>query len=247
MESARAVIPCRKCPLLDCGTLRPLTPAQLDLTQWMKNGELHFEKGGHILAQGVISPHIYTLLMGIAFRFKTMEDGRRQIVNFHFPGDIIGLQAMMDDPADHGIEVLTPARLCIFPRRRIYDVFARDPSLGYDLTWLAAKEETALDDHLLALGRRRADERITNLALFLLKRGWESGLTRTLGLAIPLSQAQIADTMGLSVVHTNKTLQSLRRRGIVDWRPDGLRIVDLDRAMELAGFDQSLEQVRPFI
>lgn len=242
-----AQTPCRQCPLQSCPGLRPLTEEQLDFIWSLKMGELHLERGSDILVQGSISPHLYTLLSGIAFRFKAMEDGRRQIVNFLFPGDLIGLQGAMEEPLAHGVEALTPVTLCALPRNRIYEVFRKHPELGYDMTWLGAKEETALDEHLLALGRRKADERITYFALFLHLRGRQTGLVVGKTLGMPLTQAQLADLLGLSLVHTNKTLQSLRRRGIIDWQPDGITILDAEKAAGLASIDRAWEMPRPFL
>src|SRR5216110_2911758 len=118
-----------------------------------------------------------------------------------FPGDLIGLQGAMDDPLLHGCEALTDATLCVFSRDRIIELFADQPRLGYDLTWLAAKEESALEEHLVSIGRRTAQER----------------LVRKNTLQITITQSQISDTLGLSLVHTNRTLQALRKKGLVNW------------------------------
>lgn len=238
---------CFECPLLSCPGLRPLEKEQLEFTWSIKAGEMSLERGADILVQGSISPHLYSLLMGVAFRFKTMEDGRRQIVNFLFPGDLIGLQGAMDDPLNHGVEALSAVRLCVFPRKRIFEIFKARPELGYDMTWLAAKEETALDEHLLAVGRRKADERIAYLALFLLRRGAETCLAKQDELPIQVTQSQLADSLGLSLVHTNKTLQSLRRRQILDWQPDRIILKDRERAEALAKFDPPADTLRPYI
>src|SRR3546814_4861040 len=76
------------------------------------------------------SPHLYTLLRGIAFRFKELEDGRRQIVNYLFPGDLVGLQGAMAEPLGHGVEALTPVTLCVLPRGKLYEIFRVHPELG---------------------------------------------------------------------------------------------------------------------
>ena len=240
-------IPCYECPLVNCPGLRPLEREQLEFIFSIKAGEMNLERGADVLVQGSISPHLYTLLSGIAFRFKTLDDGRRQIVNYLFPGDLVGLQGAMDDPLNHGVEALSALKLCIFPRKRIYEIFTTHPQLGYDMTWLAAKEETALDDHLLALGQRKADERMVYLALFLFTRGEEVGLTKGNTLPLQVTQAQLADSLGLSLVHTNKTLQSLRRRGILDWQPDRVVLKDRDKACDLAKFDLAPASGRPYI
>ena len=241
------IIPCVNCPLQTVAGLRPLAEHQIEYMQSFKQGELYVAQGAQMLTQGAVSPHLYTLLQGIVFRFRMLEDGRRQIVNYLFPGDLIGLQGGMDDPLLYGIEAVTEARVCVFGRERILELFANHPRLGFDVAWLTSREESSLDEHLVSVGRRNARERIAYLAVFLFLRGRATGLTGRTYLNIPMTQAQIADTVGLSVVHTNKTLQALRRAKVIEWTTERIGIHDLDAAIECAKYDQPVESPRPFI
>jgi CRP/FNR family transcriptional regulator, anaerobic regulatory protein len=241
------MIPCENCPLQAAPGLRALTPNQLEFMGDFKQGELHVAKGAQMLAQGIVSPHLYSILRGVLIRFKALEDGRRQIVNYLFPGDMVGLQSAMEDPMQHGVEALTEARVCIFQRERFLDLFATHPRLGFDVAWLAARQEVSLDEHLTSVGRRTARERIVYLALFLFLRGRQTGMADKNFFEIPISQAQIADTVGLSVVHTNKSLQALRRSNVIEWTADRIGIHDLDAAIQYAKYELPMESVRPFI
>ena len=238
---------CLQCPLLDCEGLRALDQGQLKFMQDFKQGEFTIDKGTQSLVQGSISPHVYTLLEGVLFRYRILADGRRAIVNFVFPGDLIGLQGAMDDPLMHGCEALTAATLCVFSRDRVTELFAQQPRLGYDLTWLAAKEESALEELLMSIGRRTAQERLVYLAIFLIERGLATGLVKKSTLQISITQAQIGDTLGLSLVHTNRTLQALRRKGLVNWSLSSISIPDLDAAREFAHYDGNGTGTRPYI
>src|SRR3546814_19633243 len=93
-----------------------------------------------------------------------------------FPGDLVGLQGAMAEPLGHGVEALTPVTLCVLPRGKLYEIFRVHPELGFDMTWLGAKEEEALDGHLLALGRRTAAGRSVPFALYLFTRGGKTGV-----------------------------------------------------------------------
>ena len=239
--------PCLECPLLECEGLRPLDKGQLKFMQDFKQGEFTIDKGTQSLVQGSISPHVYTLLIGVVFRYRILEDGRRQIVNFVFPGDLIGLQGAMDDPLLHGCEALTDATLCVFPRDRIIELFREQPRLGYDLTWLAAKEESALEEHLVSIGRRTAQERLVYLAVFLIERGIATGLVKKSSLEISITQSQISDTLGLSLVHTNRTLQALRKKGLVTWSQSAISIPDMAVACEFAQYEGNADGIRPYI
>ena len=246
-EPESPIIPCLNCPLQGLSGLRPLTAAQIEFMANFKQGEVYVAKGGQMLSQGVVSPHLYTLLQGVVFRFKTLEDGRRQIVNFLFPGDMIGLQGAMEDALLYGIEAVTDARACIFQRERFLELFGVHPRLGFDVAWLAARQEGSLDEHLTAVGRRSAQERVAYLALFLFLRGRTTGLSGRTFLNISLTQAQIADAIGLSVVHTNKTLQVLRRSNVIEWTAERIGIHDLEKAMAFAKYDLPAESPRPFV
>ena len=238
---------CLECPLLGCEGLRPLDKGQLKFMQSFKQGEFHIEKGTQSLVQGSISPHVYTVLKGVLFRYRILEDGRRQIVNFVFPGDLIGLQGALDDPLLHGCEALTAATLCIFSRDRMVELFAEQPRLGYDLIWLAAKEESALEEHLVSIGRRTAKERVLFLALFLIERARATGLLTNGRLEVSITQGQIGDTLGLSLVHTNRTLQSLRRMGLLDWTLSAISIPDVEAASAYSHYEGAGSGVRPYI
>src|SRR5215212_7508702 len=195
-------IPCVLCPLATCRGLRPLNSIQVDYMERFKKGELSVDRGTQVLVQGQRSAHVFTLLDGVLIRFKLLEDGRRQIVNFMFPGDLIGLQAAMGAPLAHGVEALTGSRLCVFARDRFAELSKSRPELGYDGVWLAAKEEEGLEEHLVALGQRTARERIAYLAVFLMQRAIETGLAQGNSVALSVTQTQIADMLGLSLVHT---------------------------------------------
>ena len=240
-------IPCTLCPLASCRGLRPLDSTQVAYMEQFKQGELSIDRGTQVLVQGQQSAHVFTLLEGVLIRFKLLEDGRRQIVNFMFPGDLIGLQAAMGEPLAHGVEALTGVRLCVFARDRFAELIKNHPELGYDVIWLAAKEEEALEEHLVALGQRTARERIAYLAVFLVQRAIETGLAQGTSVALCVTQAQIADMLGLSLVHTNRTLQTLRRSKIILWNLNEIHIGDMDAAREFARFDHSRNARRPYL
>ncbi|ANY19722.1 Nitrogen fixation regulation protein FixK [Tsuneonella dongtanensis] len=214
----------------------------------MKRGERSLERGQLLYAQGQRTGEMYTVLDGILIRYRTLDDGRRQIVNFMFPGNLLGLQAAFDEPCGHSVEALIPARVCVFDRADFQPLIAAHPRLGFDIVWMAAKEETELEQHIVSLGQRNARERVTALAVWLLERAIATGLAEDGNrLAIPMTQVQIADMMGLSPVHANRTLQSLRRDDLVDWKPTLLVIPDMRRAIEFARVGAPNPRKSPYI
>lgn len=211
---------CQTCPLRGLSMFQPVTETELNLIATLKRGELERDAGQTLIAEGESEGPLLTLLSGWAFRFKTLPDGRRQILNFLMPGDFIGLQQKMTDAASHGVESLTRVRLCSFQRNTVWTLHRELPSLGYDITWLAAHEEALVDNNLLSVGRHNAMERIATVLLVLHARACvHEACGPGQGVMFPVTQQHLADALGLSLVHTNKTMRRLVRAGLIAWQP----------------------------
>lgn len=237
--------PCQQCPLRDLPSFRDFTPRELDFVSQFKSGELSSERGATILVEGMHSAHLFTVLSGWAFRYKLLPDGRRQIMNYVLPGDLLGLQGSLMGEMDHSVEALTPVTLCVFERAKLERLFERHASLGYDLTWIAAHEERILDEHLLSVGRRTALERTAYLLSFIHQRARSAGVDGRR--IIPITQQHVADTLGLSLVHTNKTLRKLADRQLMRWQERGCEILDPEGLLALADWEGLKKEARPFI
>lgn len=244
--SARRV-PCESCPLRAMPRFRAFTDDELAFVSRFKRGELVADAGATILHEGAHSAQLFTLLSGWAFRFKTLPDGRRQILNYCVPGDLIGLQGSVIGAMDHSVEALSPVVFCVFQRDGLTELFKRQPGLSFDVTWLAAREERMLDEHLLSVGRRTATERAAYLVAFLHQRAAAVGLTGDKSLLIPISQQHVADTLGLSIVHTNKTLRKLVERGLLRWHDRACEVIDVQGLMDIAEWDGLPDRQRPLI
>lgn len=238
---------CAKCPLRERKNFRDLSEEELKFTQDFKKGELLIEKGATLLTEGSHNPHFYTVLSGWGFRYKLLDDGRRQIVNFVMPGELVGLQGSLMGEMQHSVEALSPMLLCVFERSRLFTLYNQFPSLAYDLTWIASREEVMLDENLLSVGRRSALERVAYLIALIFTRSVSSGRISPQSREIAITQQHLADTLGLSLVHTNKTLRKLAQRQVIQWGDGGCRIFDLEGLCEIAGWEESNNQVRPFL
>ena len=149
---------------------------------------------------------------------------------------------------DHGVEALTDVRLCVFSRDRMEELYRNQPGLAADITWLAAREERILDDHILAIGRRTSRERIAYLLWHLAKRAEDTGLVdKGRELELPMTQQHLADTLGLSIVTFNKTLQRLRATKAFLFRDRRLKIIDEEAMIRAAAIDPKWPQRRPLI
>ena len=237
-------VPCEICPLRAKPHFRDFTPEELAFVSSFKRGELVVEPGGTILSEGLHNEQLFTVLSGWAFRFKTLEDGRRQILNYLLPGDLVGLQGSIIGEMEHSVESLSTVVLCVFQRDRLSSLFENHPGLAFDVTWLASREERMLDEHLLSIGRRSATERAAYLIAFLAQRAERADLAHG---PIPITQQHVADTLGLSIVHTNKTLRKLAAQGLIRWHGRGCEVLDLAGLAALAEWSGLGERKRPLI
>jgi CRP-like cAMP-binding protein len=212
-----------------------------------KVGEEVVPPGATVLAQGESSPVLYTVLGGFGTRSTLLDDGRRQVINFVFPGDLLGLQSALMGEAQHSVQATTEMRLCVFKRSRLWELFRDRPDRAFDLTWIAAVEEHFLGETIATLGQRDALER-TGWAL---ARIWARlkalGLKTDGSVPLPFRQGEFADALGLSVVHTNRTLGTLRRMGLIEWTRQRLTVRDEAALFALAGLTPEAEIRRPLM
>ncbi|MGX1307966.1 CRP/FNR family transcriptional regulator [Amorphus suaedae] len=193
--------------------------------------------GATLFREGAAAVGLFILREGWAFRYKTLPDGRRQILTYLLPGDLAGFQAATLSWVDHGVETLTPVRYANYSLASLFaDSFAqagRDPVEA--VAHLASLQERALDEHLLTLGRRSALERVAYIIWTLVQRLKSLGLERDGRVEFPLTQQHLADTLGLSLVHTNKTLRRLSGMDCLSWKGRTLVVRDGDRLAAIAG------------
>ena len=257
-KSART--PCSECPLASLPAFGRHDSRELAFVSQFKAGEFSLDARTTILEEGARSAHLYTVLSGWGFRYKELEDGRRQILNYVVPGDLIGLQGTLMKEMQHSVEALTTVTLCVFERDRLKELFEKHPDLAFDLTWIAAREERLLDEHLLSVGRRTALERAAYLLAFLALRATSTGLASCAGegggngesfsnskVSLPITQQHVADTLGLSLVHTNKTMRKLVDRDLIAWRDRICEVRDIEALAEIAGWTPVADAKRPYI
>lgn len=232
--------PCLACPLRLRSAFKDKSDEEVRFIQSMKMDHRWLPAGADIIHPGQEDAELFTLFSGWAFRYKSLPDGRRQILNFLLPGDLVGLQASLLNAAQHGIEALTDIELCAFPRKRIFELFKRMPQLSYEIAWLGSREESLLDENLTSVGQRNAGERIAALIISLYRRAEAVGLVSENSFEFPLTQQQFADALGLSLVHTNKTWARLRRTGLFSIANGRLTLLNprLTRRMALI-FDET--------
>jgi len=156
----RHLTDCTTCPLRAMPLFIPFTPEDLAFMRRFKAGEITVDRNAIVLHEGERSPLLFTVLSGLGTRSVLLPDGRRQVINFVFPGDFIGLQSSLMGEMKHTIQATTAMTLCTFERARLWDMFRDQAARAYDLTWIAAVEEHFLGETIATLGQRDALERM---------------------------------------------------------------------------------------
>jgi CRP-like cAMP-binding protein len=171
---------------------------------------------------------------GFAARYKLLRNGKRQIVNFVLPGDVIGLPASFLEKANYSVVAVTDLKLQVCPTSAYVDLCYRRPQFGLALSWLAVQEALTNAEHIINTGRRTPAERLAHFLLEMHARLAAVGKAEPTSFELPLSQEIMSDALGLSVPHLNRTLAKLRADGLI--AVDGHRIELVDHnGLELLG------------
>lgn len=164
---------------------------------------------------------------GWAVSAVTLSDGRRQILSFLLPGDIVSTALLFEPVSQSSVEAITEVRYRTFKRIEFKAALLKHPGLFDTLGAIWIEEKARADQLAIDLGRRAAGERISRLILNLLHRLTRRGLARNHVLDFPLRQHHIADATGLTVVHVGKVLADFRRAGLVEINDRSLTISDM--------------------
>ena len=177
------------------------------------------------------------ILDGFAARYKLLADGSRQITALHVAGDFVDLHAFLLKTMDHGIVALSPCLIAFAEHSDLKVVTETAPHLSR-LLWLDTLVDGAIHrEWIVAMGRRSKKSHLAHLICELFVR--LEGVQRTNGMSfhLPLSQSEMADVIGLSVVHMNRVIQGLRREKLISWTNHTVTILNWGRLQEVAEFD----------
>ena len=198
-----------------------------------------FAAGSLIIGEGEVPRSVFVLTEGLACRYRDMPDGRRQIMTFLLPGDLCDMHVFLVKAMDHSIAAISPVRLAAVSRDTVLDLLFNRPRIAAALWWSSLQEEAILRERIVALGRRNAHGRIAYLLCEILWRCQAVGLELDQVVSLPLSQIDLADTLGLTPVHVNRVLKQLRHGGLIALSNRVLTILDLPGLQDMAGFDSS--------
>lgn len=200
--------------------------------------ELRSHRAGSLIVRADVPVRESILLVeGFVCRFKELEDGRRQILEIHVPGDFLDLHAFLLGELEHNVCALTDARLAIVPHDALRRVTEQHPHLTRVLWFSTLVDAAVLRQQVLSIGRRDALSRIAHLLCELDARLDVVGLTDGDRFRLPLTQVDLADATGLTPVHVNRMLKKLRDDGVATFRGGEVLVRDRASLQRLAEFD----------
>lgn len=190
-----------------------------------------------VIAEGDKPDQVHVVMSGYLCRAKTVPDGGRQIVAWLIPGDPCDVHVWILGAMDHDLVALSDCEIACVPREVMERLTVERPAIARAFWWSTLVDEGVLREWLVGMGRRPADQRIAHLFCELLLRHQAVGRGLDGVLDLPVTQAELADTVGVSTVHVNRVLQQLREERLIEL--DGRRLIlgDPERLMRFADFD----------
>jgi CRP-like cAMP-binding protein len=177
------------------------------------------------------------LVDGLAARSRQLSNGNRQLTALHVPGDFVDLHGFFLKVMDHAVIALTPVTVAFVPHRDVQRVAAEMPHLARMLFMTVAIDAAIQRNWIACMGRMEPIRHLAYMVCEVYKRLEVVGRVENGAFEFPMTQAEIADLVGLSIVHTNRTLQDLRATGFATWKGNRIVIRDWDGLAKLAEFD----------
>jgi CRP-like cAMP-binding protein len=192
--------------------------------------------GEDLAMEGDAPTHCRVLLSGQAFRHRTLPDGRRQIMSFYIPGDVCDLQGMFL-AIDDNVTALISCEVGLVPHARLGEVLEAYPRIAHGFWRVSLVEAAIFRAWLVGMGRRTAYARIAHLFCEMVVRQRAAGMVRQNRCHFPVTQQHLSDSLGLSAVHTNRTLQALRGEGLLTFHGGELVVLDWPGLKAAGEFD----------
>lgn len=193
--------------------------------------------GLDIVTKGEVVNFVFIIESGWAIRYRLLDDGRRQIMNFMLPGDCFDMMSLTKAASDHSVSAASEVVLRRIKANDFFTAIQGDNHLSMAFWWVATQEEAILREQIVRNGRMSAKERLGNLILELNRRLSVSTGRQDNSVFIPITQTHLADALGLSSVHISRSLSKLVREGYIAQESWGIQILRREALVEMAEFD----------
>jgi len=199
----------------------------------------------YLVREGDRPNHSCLMVSGFSIRHKVAGNGGRQIFSIHMKGELADLQNSMLGTADHNLQALTQVEAALIPVEAVQDIAFSRPAVGRAMWYETLVEASIFREWTLNVGRRDARSRTAHLLCEFALRLELAGLGERCDYALPMTQEQLADALGLTSVHTNRTLMTLAREGYIVRNHRSLRIIKWAELIETGDFDPAYLHLHP--
>jgi CRP-like cAMP-binding protein len=218
-------------------SISPLTGDEIECLATLPFSTASVAADQDIVREGDRPSECCLVVEGFLCRYKVTEQGRRQIFSFHHPGDIPDLQSLHLKVMDHTLMTLTPSKLAFVKHESIKGLIRRCPRVA-DVLWRDTLIDAAVfREWMVGIGRRTAETRIAHVLCEVFVRMRAVGLANGQRCDLPITQTELGDALGLSTVHVNRSLQSLRGKSLITLRGSILTIEDWEGLQAAGEFD----------
>jgi CRP-like cAMP-binding protein len=197
-----------------------------------------FEPHSYTVREGERPDACGVLVSGYAYRQKLTSDGTRQILSLHIPGEPLDFQHLFLDEADHNVQMLTRGELAVIPREELQALARSRAAVGHAILVTILVEASIFREWILNVGRRDARTRLAHVLCEFGSRMEAQGLTQDHGYQLPMTQEQLADVLGLTAVHVNRTIKSLEADGLISRKGRNISFPDWQRMQEVGDFNR---------
>jgi CRP-like cAMP-binding protein len=201
--------------------------------------------GQYIVRDGEKPTHSCLLLRGFAYRHKVTGEGGRQIMSIHMKGDVVDLQNSFLRRSDHNVQALTNIDVAYMPVQAVRDLAFDRPNVGKAMWYETLVDASIFREWTLNVGRRDARARTGHMLCEFALRLQVAGLGQQLHYELPMTQDQLADALGLTPVHVNRTLKALEAEGLIERTRRSVLIPDWKRLARVADFDPNYLHLEP--
>ncbi len=213
-----------------------LTEEERDALDWAERREVRVPAGMVVMEQGGAVDQLFVVQQGWLHSSIELKSGGRQILRFHYPGDLIGTSSIAWAQAANTITAVSDCVVSELSKVNLGRIFKAQPRLAGLLYAMAAAENVAMSDRLASIGRTDAIERLATLLLDILARLRVTAGGVIESFDLPLTQKDIGDAVGLTKVHVNRTLGEMERRGMIERTGRRVRILDEGELVRFTGF-----------
>lgn len=238
---------CTDCTIRRLALFKGVDEKDIDWTQEFRSNQFKIKSKKLLYKEGQLPEYMFTLYHGWVLQHKTLTNGKRQVLRIALPGDLLGFQADFNGPMNHTALALSDTILCAFPRKDMLNMFNKNIELAKRMADMNARDASICQNHLVGVGQKTAEERIAYLCLELyyrIKLIRED--TIKYDIEFPLTQEDLGDAVGLTQIHVNRTLKTLREKGLMEIKNKRLYILNDKALKELGSFDEKILKIYSF-